>query len=68
MQTIYYCYDKQTGFFAGSGVTQIDNTTHGCTDIPNETRLDKWNGSAWVSNVVFSNGVLTINGVVYEIE
>jgi len=33
MDTIYYCYEKETGKFAGSGTPNIQNTTHSCTEI-----------------------------------
>lgn len=30
---VWYVYEKATGAFAGSGVTQIENATHSSTEI-----------------------------------
>lgn len=32
--TIYYVYRKDTGAYAGSGITQIDDATYGSTTTP----------------------------------
>jgi hypothetical protein len=34
MSNIFYVYDKTTGEYAGSGITEIDNDTHGSTLKP----------------------------------
>jgi hypothetical protein len=34
METIWYCYRKDNGEFAGSGTPYIDNDEHGSTEIP----------------------------------
>lgn len=62
MSDIYYCYERSTGAFAGSGVTQVDTDSHGSTlVVPPETNpaLDKltWTGVEWV--VTTSSPVIT---------
>lgn len=31
---IWYCYERTTGRFAGSGTPHIDNETHASTEVP----------------------------------
>jgi hypothetical protein len=50
--TIYYCYDKKTGKFYGSGTTHIDNEMYGCTEVPypsynNITHMPYWKNGSW---------------------
>lgn len=52
MDTIYYCYEKETGKFAGSGVTNIQNETHSCTTVPSpnydyKVEMPYWDGAKW---------------------
>jgi hypothetical protein len=46
---IYYCYNKATGFYAGSGTPQINTPTHGSTTVANRTDYNKWTGTEWVT-------------------
>lgn len=49
-QVLYYCYEKATGLFAGSGTPLIDDATHGCTTtpvLPEEGETWRWTGTAW---------------------
>lgn len=34
METIYYCYEKLTGLYAGSGTPYIDKDFYSSTDVP----------------------------------
>jgi hypothetical protein len=50
--TIYYCYEKNTGRFAGSGIIPIDNTEIGCTtnEYPvynNTIDIPYWVNNKW---------------------
>ena len=49
--SIFYVYDKSTGLPAGSGITAIDNETHGSTLIPlppAEGGMEPvWHNGAW---------------------
>lgn len=49
---IYYCYEKNTGKFLGSGVYQVDDDTYGSTVIPcpvydNKKELPIWKNGKW---------------------
>jgi hypothetical protein len=49
---IYYCYEKNTGKFLGSGVYQVDDDTYGSTVIPcpvydNTKELPIWKNGKW---------------------
>ena len=48
---MYYCYEKQTGKFAGSGTTPIENATYGSTEIAGESNLYFVNGK-WGSRPI----------------
>ncbi len=50
---IYYCYDKKSGTFLGSGITQVDDDTHSSTVIPcpnydPRTEIPCWENNKWV--------------------
>ena len=49
---IYYCFERATGLFCGSGTPFIDTDTHSCTTKPSpvydsETEFCFWDGEAW---------------------
>ena len=45
---IYYCYEKKTGRFAGSGVTNIKTATHGSTTTaPDEALAEQEEEMGW---------------------
>ena len=51
--TIFYCYEKNTGRFAGSGVSIIDTPEIGSTPIPcpeynNTTHVPYWKNNNWI--------------------
>ena len=55
MENIWYCFERSTGEFAGSGTPHIDNETHGSTLVPCPSYiqggpLPVWNGSEWMTN------------------
>ena len=50
--SIYYCFKRETGLFAGSGTPLIQNKTHDCTLIP--CHFDQWDID-W-GKVFFRNG------------
>jgi hypothetical protein len=51
MQDIWYCFERATGEYAGSGTPHIDNATHGSTLVPcpgyEEGEVAIWDGEAW---------------------
>jgi hypothetical protein len=52
MQTLYYCFEKGTGLFAGAGTPYCNTETHGCTTTPTpeyniDTQTCVWNGTEW---------------------
>jgi hypothetical protein len=52
-QTIYYCYEKETGKFAGSGTPFYDTETIGCTTEPcpeyeQDVNFPYWENNTWV--------------------
>lgn len=46
--TIWYCYEKATGRYAGSGTPYIDNETHGSTATPLNFSLEPSEHPAYV--------------------
>ena len=47
---IWYCYERSTGWYAGSGTPHIDNATHGSTLVPapwQDGMVAVWDGEAW---------------------
>lgn len=59
MATIYYCYDKKTGRFMGSGITQVDNAKVGSTtkvpdeELAQEEEMDwQWKDGKWIREKV----------------
>jgi len=49
---IYYCFEKATGRYAGSGTPLIENATHSCTTVPapsydSEAEVPYWDGESW---------------------
>jgi hypothetical protein len=51
MDTIWYCYRKDNGQYAGSGTPHIDDTDHASTTIPcpdYDNVLPVFDGEAWV--------------------
>lgn len=52
MDTIYYCFEKATGVYAGSGTPQIENDTHASTTTPvpeyDEDQYAVFTGKSWV--------------------
>lgn len=46
---IYYVYRRDTGEFAGSGVTLYDNQVHGSTEVAPTAEGQFWSGSNWLS-------------------
>jgi hypothetical protein len=49
---IYYCYNKITGKFAGSGVFEVNDDQHSSTTIPcpeydNTKEIPYWKNSKW---------------------
>lgn len=51
MTDIWYCYERATGIFAGSGTPHIDNEMHGSTLVPvphyDDGQVAIWDGSTW---------------------
>ena len=52
IKTIYYVFEKATGYFMGSGITYFDDDIYGCTEVPNPdfdffTQNCIWNGTEW---------------------
>lgn len=52
MDKIYYCFERLTGEFAGSGTPNIENETHGSTLVPCPSYIEGgplpvWNGVSW---------------------
>lgn len=49
---IYYCYEKPTGRFAGSGITFFDSEWIGCTETPvpffTKNQIPYWENGTWV--------------------
>jgi hypothetical protein len=52
METIWYCYRKDNGQYAGSGTPHIDDTDHASTTIPcpdyDGDVLPVFDGEMWV--------------------
>ncbi len=51
--TIYYCYEKKSGRFAGSGIYLTDNeeigyTTIACPSYNNTTHVPYWTNNNWI--------------------
>lgn len=51
-QTIYYCYEKETGKFVGSGTPYYDTETIGCTtesspDYEEGVNFPYWENNTW---------------------
>ena len=51
--TIYYCYEKTTGRFAGSGICLTDNDKIGstiisCPSYNNKTHVPYWKNNGWI--------------------